>query len=243
MTHALEVTGIEKNFGGLEVLKGVSFHVEPGEILGLIGPNGAGKSTLFEIIGGAMRPVKGSIRFGGQDITRQAAHARRRAGLCRTFQKIRLFDSLTVGQNVTVAASESPPSDRGMKAEVDATLALLNLGRLRDRLPGDLTLAERKRVEIARAIAGTCRLLMLDESLSGLTNDEAQELIAAVRMLNRERGIAIVLVEHVMPVVMALAQRLIVLHFGRVIASGAPAEIVHNPTVIEAYLGKQEVAA
>ncbi len=243
MTHALEVTGIEKNFGGLEVLKGVSFHVEPGEILGLIGPNGAGKSTLFEIIGGAMRPVKGRISYMGQDITVQPAHARRRAGLCRTFQKIRLFDSLTVAQNITFAASESPPQGRTIQADVEGVLALLDLTRLRDKLPGDLTLAERKRVEIARAIAGTCRLLMLDESLSGLTNDEAQELIAAVRMLSRERGIAIVLVEHLMPVVMALAQRLIVLHFGRVVASGAPAEIVNNPVVIEAYLGKQEVVA
>jgi len=240
MTPALEVKGIEKNFGGLEVLKGVSFHVDPGEILGLIGPNGAGKSTLFEIIGGAMRPVKGSISFMGHDITRQPAHSRRRAGLCRTFQKIRLFDSLTVQGNVTVAASESPPNGRTIAAEVEGVLALLDLTRKRDLLPGDLTLAERKRVEIARAIAGSCRLLMLDESLSGLTSDEAQELIAAVRMLSRQRGISIVLVEHVMPVVMALAQRLIVLHFGKVIASGAPQEIVHNPVVIEAYLGKHE---
>ena len=238
MTHALEVAGVEKNFGGLEVLKGVSFHVEPGEILGLIGPNGAGKSTLFEIIGGSMKPVKGTIRFGSDDVTSRPAHARRRAGLCRTFQKIRLFDSLTVADNVRLAAGESPPAQGTVTAEVDGVLRLLDLARLGERLPGDLTLAERKRVEIARAVVGTCRVLMLDESLSGLTSDEAAELIGAVRTLNRDRGISIVLVEHVMPVVMALAQRLIVLHFGRVIASGPPAAIVNDPVVVEAYLGQ-----
>jgi len=238
MTHALEVAGVEKNFGGLEVLKGVSFHVEPGEILGLIGPNGAGKSTLFEIIGGSMKPVKGTIRFGTEDVTARPAHVRRRAGLCRTFQKIRLFDSLTVADNVRLAAGESPPAQGTVAAEVESVLRLLDLQRLGARLPADLTLAERKRVEIARAVVGTCRVLMLDESLSGLTSDEAAELIDAVRTLNRDRGISIVLVEHVMPVVMALAQRLIVLHFGRVIASGPPAAIVNDPVVVEAYLGK-----
>jgi ABC-type branched-subunit amino acid transport system ATPase component len=238
---ALEVAGIAKNFGGLQVLTDVSFTVETGEILGLIGPNGAGKSTLFEIIGGGLRPAKGSIGFFGETITRLPPHARRRAGLCRTFQKIRLFGGLTVAENVRVAASETLPGAE-IEPEVHTVLRMLKLDSKRDRLPAELTLADRKRVEIARAVVGKCRLLMLDESLSGLTSDEAAAMVAAVKLLNAERGITIVLVEHVMPVVMALAERIVVLQFGRIIANGAPREIMRNQTVIEAYLGKRKVA-
>ena len=143
---ALEVEGVEKSFGRVRSLAGVDLTVRSGEVHGLIGENGAGKSTLFEIIGGAMKPVKGTIRFGTEDVTGRPAHARRRAGLCRTFQKIRLFDSLTVAENVRLAAGESPPAQGTVAAEVEGVLRLLDLARLGDRLPSDLTLAERKRV-------------------------------------------------------------------------------------------------
>ena len=233
----LQVESVWKNFGGLQVLRDVNFSVAAGEILGLIGPNGAGKSTLFEIIGGAMAPARGRVRLFGADVTAMPPHRRRRLGLCRTFQKIRLFNSLSVADNIRVAASETGKDPAQLSAIVDDMLGLLDLGARRAHLPDELTLAERKRVEIARAAAGACSILMLDESLSGLTHEEADNLIAVIRRLNRERGITIVLVEHVMPVVMALAERLVVLHYGTLIASGGPAEVVHDPVVIEAYLG------
>ncbi len=239
---ALDVAGISKNFGGLAVLRDVSFRVEIGEILGLIGPNGAGKSTLFEIIGGGLAPVSGRIGLFGNDITNMPPHARRRAGLCRTFQKIRLFESLSVVDNVRVAATEAPHPDRRVTDEVDAVLEMMQLGRKRELRPPELTLADRKRVEIARAVVGHCRLLLLDESLSGLTRDEAAGMVETIRHLNSDRDITIVLVEHVMPVVMALAQRLVVLQYGEVIAHGTPQQVVHDPHVIEAYLGQQATA-
>ncbi|MDE2333552.1 MAG: ABC transporter ATP-binding protein [Rhodospirillales bacterium] len=234
---SLKVDSLSKDFGGLKVLRDVNFTVEHGEILGLIGPNGAGKSTLFEIIGGAMAAGRGRIELFGRDVTRMPPHQRRRLGLCRTFQKIRLFANLSVAENIRVAANETAAGS-GADAAVEETLALLNLSALREAHPDELTLAERKRLEIARAMTGTCRILMLDESLSGLTHDESEELIDVVRRLNRERDVTVVLVEHVMPVVMALAKRLIVLHHGTIIADGTPEQIVENPMVIEAYLGE-----
>ncbi|HVC55925.1 MAG TPA: ATP-binding cassette domain-containing protein [Stellaceae bacterium] len=241
-TPALELTGIGRRFGGLVALHGVSFSVQPGEVLGVIGPNGAGKSTLFEIISGNLAPSAGSIRYFGEDCTRTPMHLRRRAGLCRTFQKVRLFESMTVRENIALAVRQTIPADRDWRAEVALVLERLRLQAQAERLPSQITLADRKKVEIGRAIAGHCRVLLLDESLSGLTHPEATELIGEILALNRDSGITVVVVEHVLSVLAAMVQRLVVLHNTTVIADGTPSEVAHNKEVIEAYLGTRRNA-
>jgi branched-chain amino acid transport system ATP-binding protein len=239
---ALEVRNIARNFGGVVALRDVTFSVREGEVMGLIGPNGAGKSTLFEIVSGNIRPSGGRVAYFGRDCTTMASHLRRRAGMCRTFQKVRLFESMTVRQNITVAASQCLPKGRDLGEEVNNILAQMRLEHQAERRPSELTLADRKRVEIGRAIAGYCRLLMLDESLSGLTHDEAEHLIDEIMQLNRARGITVIVVEHVLSVLAAMVQRLVVLHNATVIADGTPSEVAHDQVVIEAYLGTKQKA-
>jgi ABC-type branched-subunit amino acid transport system ATPase component len=239
---ALEVTNIGRRFGGLVALRDVSFTVHDGEVIGLIGPNGAGKSTLFEIVSGNLPPSTGTVRYFGEDCTHMPVHQRRRAGLCRTFQKVRLFASMTVRENIAVAARQSLPDDQNWRAAVAQVLDRLRLTAQAERMPSEITLADRKKVEIGRAIVGHCRVLLLDESLSGLTHDEAQELIGEIMMLNRANNITVVVVEHVLTVLAAMVKRLVVLHNATVIADGTPSQIAHDAQVIEAYLGTRQSA-
>lgn len=237
---ALEVTNIGRRFGGLVALRDVSFTVHDGEVIGLIGPNGAGKSTLFEIVSGNLPPSTGTVRYFGEDCTHMPVHQRRRAGLCRTFQKVRLFASMTVRENIAVAARQSLPDDQNWRSAVAQVLDRLRLTAQAERMPSEITLADRKKVEIGRAIVGHCRVLLLDESLSGLTHDEAQELIGEIMMLNRANNITVVVVEHVLTVLAAMVKRLVVLHNATVIADGTPSQIAHDAQVIEAYLGTRQ---
>jgi branched-chain amino acid transport system ATP-binding protein len=196
---ALEVANISRRFGGLVALQDVSVTVREGEVIGLIGPNGAGKSTLFEIVSGNLPPTSGQVRLFGEDYTHRPVHQRRRSGLCRTFQKVRLFTSMTVRENIAVATRQCLAGDKECRAAVARVLGLLRLGAQAERLPTELTLADRKKVEIGRAIVGFCRVLLLDESLSGLTHHEAEQLIGEIMSLSRSNGITVVIVEHGCP--------------------------------------------
>jgi branched-chain amino acid transport system ATP-binding protein len=240
--EVLRVEQVTKVFGGLKALANVSVSVSQGEVVGLIGPNGAGKSTLFEVISGNTPPTAGRIFLFGQDVTKTSPDRRRRAGMSRTFQKVRLFESLTAQENIAVAAMQCAAPGHDWRAEVASALERLKLTPLAQYYPSELTLADRKKIEIGRAIVGNCRLLLLDEALSGLTVDEADELVAVILSMNAELGVTIVVVEHVLPVLVSMAHRLVVLNFGSVIADGAPRDVASDPKVMTAYFGSKRGA-
>lgn len=237
MAALLEVTNLTKAFGGLYAVRGVSFSVQKGEVLSIIGPNGAGKTTVFNLISGFHSPTEGEIRFKGEVINRLKPHQRALRGLGRTFQIVKPFPGLSILENVMVGAFARTNSVAQARAEAMRILEFVGLHGRAHLLASTLTLAGRKRLEVARALATKPDLILLDEVSAGLNPTEVEEMIALLRRL-ADMGIGSVAgVEHVMQVVMTLSDRVVVLNHGELIAAGTPQEVVNNPAVIEAYLG------
>ncbi len=234
----LDVRGVTKRFSGIVANDDVSFTVGEGEIVSIIGPNGAGKSTLFGCITGFLRPSAGKVLYGGRDVTGFAADRICRLGIARTFQIVQVIGDMTVLENAMTAAFLRAPSRRAAAERAEEVLASVHLGAKRDFLGSALTIADKKRLEVAMALATGPRLLMLDESMAGLNRVELAEFIALLRGV-RERGVTLVVVEHVMEAVMQLSDRVVVLVSGRKIVEGTPREVVVNPQVIQAYLGER----
>ncbi len=236
MSALLETEALTVRFGGILANADISIGVNEGEILGLIGPNGAGKSTLFNLVAGTYRPTSGRIRFEGRDITRLPPAVRCKLGIARTFQVVKSFETMSVLENVVVGALVRFTSTRTAREEAYRVLDVTGLTRRAEANARDLTPPEKRRLEVARALATQPKLLLLDEVLTGLTPAEAQKGVELVRKI-RELGVTVVMVEHVMEVVMPLVDRAIVLDLGRVLVQGAPQAIVRDPKVIQAYLG------
>ena len=232
----LAVSNLNRRFGGLLAVNGVSIAAEAGRITGLIGPNGAGKTTLFALISGFVAPNEGEIRYAGSGITNLPTHERARLGIARTFQIVQPFAGLTVRENIVVGAHLRHRARADASAAADAVGREVGLGGMLDRQADTLTVAGRKRLELARALATEPKLLLLDEVLAGLNPTEIREIVPVIRKLC-DRGITIVMIEHVMQAVMSLSEHIFVLAEGRIIAEGAPAAVAADRGVIEAYLG------
>ena len=235
----LKVERVSKSFRGLRAVREASFEIPEGDINGLIGPNGAGKTTIFNMVAGVYAPDTGEIWFDGRRIDGLRADQVCAAGVGRTFQIVKPFAGLTVLDNVIVGALQREKTVQAARAYSMQILEKLNLAPKRDLPASSLTLPERKRLEVARALATRPRLLLLDEAMAGLRPTECDQIVAVFRDLNRAEGLTILLIEHVMRAVMALAKHIGVLHHGEVIARGTPAEVVRNPTVLECYLGEE----
>jgi len=241
MTALLEVTNVSKNFSGLRAVAGVSFAVSPGEIFAVIGPNGAGKTTLFNLVAGMLAPDEGSIAFNGARIDGLTPDAVCRRGIGRTFQLVRPFPALTVEDNVMVGALLRRPDPPSALRRAHEVLSRLDLFEKRRHLAGTLTLPDRKRLEVARALATEPRLLLLDEVMAGLRPTETDRIVEILKRINKESGLTILLIEHVMRAVMSVATRVLVLHHGAAIAEGPPEAVVRDPAVVQSYLGAEAV--
>jgi branched-chain amino acid transport system ATP-binding protein len=241
----LEVQALTKRFGGSTALRDVSFSAAAGEIIGLIGPNGAGKTTLLNLLSGVIKPSSGRVLFAGRDLSGLKIHTIARLGIARTLQIPRPFLSMTVLENVSVGALFGRPREATRDAHNGAAAAeyarslldLVGLGARRDSPMASLNLQERKMVELARALAMSPRVVLIDEAMTGLNPSEIEESMQLIRRLREQTGVAVIWVEHVVKAIMEVVERIIVLNFGEVIATGTPSEIARNDAVIEAYLG------
>jgi branched-chain amino acid transport system ATP-binding protein len=239
MTALLEIAGVSKRFRGLLAVDDVTFSVAKGSIFAVIGPNGAGKTTLFNLIAGVFPPDAGTIMFDGRRIDGLAPDRVCRRGLARTFQLVRPFAALTVEDNVIVGAMLQRRDVAQARERAHAVLRTLDLFDKRRQIASALTLPDRKRLEMARALATEPKFLLLDEVMAGLRPAETDRMVAILREINRESGLTILLIEHVMRAVMALATRVLVLHHGAAIAQGAPEAVVREPAVVQSYLGSE----
>jgi branched-chain amino acid transport system ATP-binding protein len=239
--HLLEGNKLTINFGGLTAVSEVDFYVDKGEILGLIGPNGAGKTTLFNLISASLKPKSGTITFKGQDITGVKPYQICRRGISRTFQTVKIFGSITVLNNVRLASifgQAKQPTETRATQEAAELLEFVALSQWSHIPARGLTLANQKRLEVARALAAKPELLLLDELMAGLNQTEISEAMELVRKI-RDRGITIIMIEHVMKAIMNVCDRIIVLNYGKKIAEGTPQEIANSKVVVEVYLGEQ----
>jgi len=232
----LSVEGVSHRFGGLLAVNAASLTATAGEVTSLIGPNGAGKTTLFAVISGFLKPSAGRIRYGGDDVTGEPPHRLARRGMARTFQIVQPFAGLSVRDNIAVGAHLHHRARSDALARAEAVGRDVGLGELLDRPAHALTVAGRKRLELARALATEPKLLLLDEVLAGLNPSEIRDIVPVIRGFCT-RGIAVVMIEHVMQAVMSLSQHIFVLAEGRIIAEGSPAQVAADPAVVEAYLG------
>ena len=244
MSALLEVSGLNKHFGGLHAVRNVSFSIVPGEILGILGPNGAGKTTLYNLLTGFIPPDSGSIVFNGRTLRGLAPYRIAGLGISRTFQLCRPFVGMTVLENVVVGGLGARGSDRGdLDARALALLKQVGLGG-KEQLPVEaLSYGDQRRLEIARALAAKPALLLLDEPFAGLGSGEIADLSALIRSVHAEQGLTVMLIEHKLHEFMRLVGRVIALDFGEVIAEGAPEDIVRHPAVIEAYIGRGDEQA
>jgi len=239
-TAVLEVENLSRAFGGVQALDGVTFSLHPGEIVGLIGPNGAGKTTLVNLVTGVVSPSSGSVRFDGRDVTRQRPWQAARIGLARTFQVVQPFPEMTVLDNVAAGGLFAGHAANRADAESAARehLAFVGLAHEASRPAAALPLPGRKRLELAKSLAMKPKVLLLDEVNAGLNSGEVEHALTLMRAI-ADRGITILIIEHLMKVVLSLSQRILVLHHGKLVSQGDPQTVIQDPVVIEAYLGRK----